>query len=83
MCQCHAVHVQFTKSPRTSDVIGCFGVFDGRHDSSAGLHQALTTAVTNAGHGGPNAADFVRTNLFNNLMSNVSLRSNTIKAIGK
>lgn len=53
----------FTKSPRTSDVIGCFGVFDG--------------------HGGPNAADFVRTNLFNNLMSNVSLRSNTIKAIAE
>mmetsp|Transcript_14692 Transcript_14692/g.36607 ORF Transcript_14692/g.36607 Transcript_14692/m.36607 type:complete len:289 (-) Transcript_14692:520-1386(-) len=33
------------------------------------------------GHGGPNAADFVRTNLFTNLLSNVSFLSDPAKAM--
>ncbi|KAA6422946.1 MAG: phosphatase 2C [Trebouxia sp. A1-2] len=43
-------HAQFRKDPRTGEIVGCFGIFDG--------------------HGGPNAADFVRQNLFEGLVKN-------------
>ncbi|PNW75498.1 hypothetical protein CHLRE_12g529150v5 [Chlamydomonas reinhardtii] len=39
---------QYKKDPRTGQIVGLFGIFDG--------------------HGGPNAADYVRTNLFVNMM---------------
>ncbi|KAG2498849.1 hypothetical protein HYH03_003041 [Edaphochlamys debaryana] len=38
----------YRKDPRTQQVVGLFGIFDG--------------------HGGPNAADYVRCNLFTNMM---------------
>ncbi|KAL3137661.1 hypothetical protein ABBQ38_004936 [Trebouxia sp. C0009 RCD-2024] len=43
-------YAQFKKDPKTGQMVGCFGVFDG--------------------HGGPNAADFVRQNLFESLVKN-------------
>ncbi|KXZ52830.1 hypothetical protein GPECTOR_8g213 [Gonium pectorale] len=39
---------QYKRDPRTGQVVGLFGIFDG--------------------HGGPNAADYVRSNLFVNMM---------------
>lgn len=54
-------HSQFKRDPRTGEMIGLFGVFDG--------------------HGGPNAADYVRSNLFINLMQHAKFSSDLVDAI--
>eukprot|EP00195_Chlamydomonas_chlamydogama_P006956 CAMPEP_0202890740 /NCGR_PEP_ID=MMETSP1392-20130828/1052_1 /ASSEMBLY_ACC=CAM_ASM_000868 /TAXON_ID=225041 /ORGANISM="Chlamydomonas chlamydogama, Strain SAG 11-48b" /LENGTH=238 /DNA_ID=CAMNT_0049574365 /DNA_START=401 /DNA_END=1117 /DNA_ORIENTATION=- len=56
-------HAQFKKDPRTGEVVGLFGVFDG--------------------HGGPNAADYVRSNLFINLMQHAKFNSDLQSAIAE
>lgn len=51
----------FQLDPRTGEVVGLFGVFDG--------------------HGGPNAADFVRSNLFINLLRHTKFNTDVTTAL--
>jgi hypothetical protein len=61
---------------------GFFGIFDGgpkrQNFRSVGSHATPSIA----GHGGPNAADFVRSNLFENLLLNIKFPSDVRGAIG-
>lgn len=52
---------QFKTEPKSGEVVGLFGVFDG--------------------HGGPNAADYVRTNLFVNLLEHTKFTTDIVSAL--
>lgn len=54
-------HAQFKTEPKSGEVVGLFGVFDG--------------------HGGPNAADYVRSNLFINLLEHTKFTTDIASAL--
>lgn len=54
-------HAQFKTEPKSGEVVGLFGVFDG--------------------HGGPNAADYVRSNLFINLLQHTKFNTDIASAL--
>ena len=83
--------MQFKKDPRTGEIVGCFGVFDGEvakiayQCSFSGCCLACSSEqiCTAAGHGGPNAADFVRQNLFDSLVKNQNFSTDVKTAFGR
>jgi len=54
-------HAQFKAEPKSGEVVGLFGVFDG--------------------HGGANAADYVKSNLFKNLLAHTKFSSDPSSAL--
>ncbi len=83
--------MQFRKDPRTGEIVGCFGIFDGWNRQTLPCWHGFLPAQklirnpvpTLAGHGGPNAADFVRQNLFEGLVKNPKFGTDVKTAFGE
>ena len=94
-CSCAAA--QFRMHPKSGEVVGLFGVFDGAlpamGSTAASVHAVLLCAaqalrargecdICCAGHGGSNAAAFVQANLFDSLLANSKFSSDINAAMG-
>ena len=96
LLHCCAV-AQFRVHPKSGEVVGLFGVFDGARpamgSAAASVRALLLCApqalrarkerdICCAGHGGSNAAAFVQANLFDSLLANSKFTSDINAAMG-
>ena len=102
LVRCGSLHccavAQFRMHPKSGEVVGLFGVFDGARPAMASTAasvralllcapQALRARkecdICCAGHGGSNAAAFVQANLFDSLLANSKFTSDINAAMGE